>query len=31
MKNIYHEVNTKFTNLLEVKNKCQGQKKLLFY
>ena len=26
MENIYHEINTKFINLLGVKNKCQWQK-----
>ena len=32
MRNIYHETNTKFANLLGVKNKCQEPKiKLLSY
>ena len=32
MENIYHESNTKFTNLFGIKNNCQGPKiKLLFY
>ena len=32
MKNIYHEANTKFVNLLKTKNKCQETNiKLLFY
>ena len=31
MRNIYHETNTKFANLLGVKNKCQGSKVKLFY
>ena len=29
MRNIYHEANTKFSNLSKAKNKCQGQKTIV--